>query len=747
MVITQSIKRALVGSLSTIMFVTCALSGCSRNKNDAPNPASPESPTTTVADQTPRHEDTPTSEPPTDGQSPSTATTGGATRIHLKVRLGDETSHAVQLSWQDVKPILDASCIGCHGATGISPQLHSWDALGTDAASRAVVLGRVIGTIQAGTMPPPVIRDRVDAGELALLQSWTQAGSPLSIPEINSPAVGYAVQITWSDGSSQIFSLDEQGSVQIDAPSLDFTWQLIDADGAPASQPSTVSGLRATGGSTSVQLSTRLTPVLPPGPSPLPSPIPSPMPSPLPSPVPTDMAAPVFAAAPSSSALTDRSVNLTWEHATDLVTASENLEYQVLAGERLEDLASTAAVVVRPWQIGSLRVAIKGLLPSRSYQFIVLARDAAGNIGRSDPVTVTTRAADPNENYDIVTYAKECSERLGRLPAFNCLDGEIIKIEVDGEVPSHGYPEFAGDSSGNLDCDKPAHLAMGNEGRCMPWARLGRLPSIRADGTTHPDVDTVFICRRYNGRDGSYRWRDGQTYDARVFPGFEDVAVIQHNRVTGETCWFQMLDSTAKDARRVPPPDEEQLPSDAPSTALSARTFWLSPQRTAAINCLSCHDSDPWIHTPYVAQVKDRNGRPILPSHPFGPYKNMGRKYFTDWLTANRQSFSVAPREANSCVSCHRIGSKNTCGNFAAQSIGAREAAGMSAWARENFGLSTWMPPQIPGAPTSHAEWFADMGGYRSAAEKLIHCCQNPDSVECQERTPINTAPPPFAAP
>jgi cytochrome c553 len=750
-----------------------ALSACSRGKGESRTspPAKPEAPVATAPTAAPGGNESPNGNSGGDGTQPggasgdigSTGSSGmggttsatppaAGTRLNLKVSLGSVTTHQLLLSWEDVSPILNASCVSCHGANGISPKLHSWEALGADAGARRATLERALQTIRAGTMPPPVVRDRVDASELERLQIWTQNGAPLGHAETMNPAAGYSLRVTWTDGSSTVFTLDEHGAATLNvaattlssasSSNISFTWQLLDQRGEPASEPALVQSpynAGATQQGVTLQLSTQLrtTPPAPEEPEPTPSPVP----------VPVDTMPPSFVTAPVASEMTDRSVRLSWDAAIDGVTASDDLEYQVLAGENSQELESPAAVVVRPWQTGSRRVLIKGLLSSRRYMFVVLARDAAGNTARSELLSITTRTADPDENYDITTYAKECSERLGRLPAFNCLDGEIIKIEVNGEVPSHGYPEFAGDNNGDLDCDKPALLPMGSEGRCMPWARLGRLPSLRPDGSTHPDVDTVFICRRYNGRDGSYRWRDGQSYDALVFPGFEDVAVIQHNRVTGETCWFQMLDSAAKDARRVPPPDEERLPADAPRTALSAREFWLSPQRTAAINCLSCHDSDPWIHTPYVAQVKDREGRPVLPSHPFGPYKNLGRKYFTDWLTAGRQSFSVAPREANSCVSCHRIGSKNTCSNFAAQSIGQREAAGISAWARENFGLTTWMPPQVPGAPTSHAEWFADLGGYRSAAEKLLHCCQNPDSTECQDRTPINTAPPPFAAP
>ena len=122
--------------------------------------------------------------------------------------------------------------------------------------------------------------------------------------------------------------------------------------------------------------------------------------------------------------------------------------------------------------------------------------------------------------YNINQHGEDCAKSLGYVKPFNCLDGEIIPIFVDGSVPTNGYPIFAEGNSGRLKCDNPAMLQMGEDGRCTPHSRLGRIPSYKKDGSVHPDVDNVFICRRYTGRDGSYS-HNGEIYDAKDHPIFD----------------------------------------------------------------------------------------------------------------------------------------------------------------------------------------------------------------------------------
>jgi len=445
----------------------------------------------------------------------------------------------------------------------------------------------------------------------------------------------------------------------------------------------------------------------------------------------------------AASAVTDRSLEIAWAPASDDLTAEEKLEYLVVAATDDNALATLAqadkGIPVGSYARAPLKRALKGIVPSTKYRFNVIVRDQAGNRALYGAIEVTS-AGDAGDNYDILAYGKDCAERLGELKPFNCLDGDIIPITVGGQVPAEGYPAFGPNGDHDQDCDKPALLGLGGDGRCPPYARLGRLKSYRADGSVHPDVDTVFICRRYKGRFGNFQWQ-GQTYAADQFPGFEDVAIIQHNKKTGETCWFQMLaQASSKDARRVPPPTEAALPTGAPSHALTAKQFWLSPQSTAGIDCIKCHDSDPWIHSPYVDQVKLPNGETVVPSNPFGQYKMIGRRFFTAWESSSVSTTTPPPGGPDqTCTSCHKIGNRNTCDQFAPQSVGLQTASNSSTHAINTFALSHWMPPS---GIANEAAWSAS--AMKKHWEQIQDCCNDPSAPGCK-LTPVNAPPPPFA--
>ncbi len=53
-------------------------------------------------------------------------------------------------------------------------------------------------------------------------------------------------------------------------------------------------------------------------------------------------------------------------------------------------------------------------------------------------------------NYDIHAYGRECAELIAEMPPFNCLDGEIVPITVNGKTPET-YTR-------HMRCDRPAYL-------------------------------------------------------------------------------------------------------------------------------------------------------------------------------------------------------------------------------------------------------------------------------------------------
>lgn len=305
----------------------------------------------------------------------------------------------------------------------------------------------------------------------------------------------------------------------------------------------------------------------------------------------------------------------------------------------------------------------------------------------------------------IVQFGRLCAEKLGALPAFSCLDETQFKI----------IPITQTDESGNVttpntrvdSCDRPIYLPTGSGGYCKPWARVGRIK-------VSDDVFAGVVCRRY--------WTPN--YPAVTGPDdpvFNDVAVIQHNKKTGDTCYFQALGTLY--AKRVPPPNELELPAEVAAEhpqAAAAKDFWLEPANVAGINCITCHDADAWMHSPYIDQPKTEDGDTWLPSAPRSKYNVLGAKFgFGNWPT----TYSVKPKENGECASCHRVGSLKGCEAWAADSggmkipnqfVNAKTAYGKA------FPQSHWMPTSDYGDIPTLADWTEQMG---PAHKAMVDCC------------------------
>jgi hypothetical protein len=300
-------------------------------------------------------------------------------------------------------------------------------------------------------------------------------------------------------------------------------------------------------------------------------------------------------------------------------------------------------------------------------------------------------------------YAKICAERLGEIPAFSCLDESQFKeipITVTDAAGNTTKPDTRVDK-----CDNPIYLPTGSHGYCKPWARIGHLK-------ISDDVSAAVVCRRY--------WTPNYPQPTGINdPLFNDVAIIQHNRKTGETCWFQALGKLY--AGRVPPPTEKEVPAAVLTEhpqATDAKSFWLPPRDTANINCVSCHDADQWMHSPYVRQAKDDNGNTWLPSAPRGKYIMLGGKFgFDKWAT----TYSVTPEASGDCVSCHRIGSMKGCEKWAADAGGVNiHLAQFKTEFGKSYPQSHWMPTPDYGDYESLESWNGDLA---EAHKAILDCC------------------------
>lgn len=270
-------------------------------------------------------------------------------------------------------------------------------------------------------------------------------------------------------------------------------------------------------------------------------------------------------------------------------------------------------------------------------------------------------------------YAQKCDAEIGvTVPAFKCDEGSVV-------------PGNIANSSGM--CDTPAFL--GGHG-CSENSTIKVI---------HNSDDAYIVA--------SCRW-NGSAYN--------DIAVIQHNKNNGATCFYQALGS---------------LPNSVPTPSNGTGGFWETPAGTAGINCVACHDNGPILRTPYMAAIE--TGPDIVPGKGAlsgfndhdSPYRFVGDD-FQQW-----EVFDVDA--ANGCTSCHRMAVSATDGVLN-QSRGAALD-----WGPKSVGLKP-MPFMIdpiwmfPGIDSSNS---VSVAAAQNLAQDLKDCAElvNPSLSGIQ--TPI----------
>ena len=234
-----------------------------------------------------------------------------------------------------------------------------------------------------------------------------------------------------------------------------------------------------------------------------------------------------------------------------------------------------------------------------------------------------------------LAYAQACAVDIGTIPDYDCMSqGVPIPTTKNGI-------EYAA-NVGDNDCDRPTKLPMAEQGQCIHGSRL-----VDLSPPSRPDVTIMAICRRYHPM-------------AANSTLFNDLAVIAHNRKTGTTCFFQ------SPVDQSPGPfDGSHVPSPMSSAPL-ASTYWLEPaadQGTGIVHfaapggiaCTGCHDSDPFILSPWIKQVAklgewDPQGKYLVDR--VGPFSDPDQR---PWVTA-KITLSQPHDHATACFGCHRFG-------------------------------------------------------------------------------------------
>jgi hypothetical protein len=222
----------------------------------------------------------------------------------------------------------------------------------------------------------------------------------------------------------------------------------------------------------------------------------------------------------------------------------------------------------------------------------------------------------------LAEYAAKCDAATGiTVPSFTCDQGVSPGGQGNGQV-----------------CDRPNVL----NGACDPGSKFQVLP-----GRTQ-DAVAVAHCRKLGNGPGF----------------FGDIAVIQHNKRNGATCFYQALGTLP--GNRVPSPRANAPTAQvghlqgAPWEDGAAR--WISPQGTEGIGCTACHDNGGFIRSPYLAQLTAAPH--ALPSTADG-YDNLNAplKYVgLDFMSNRSWSISTALDpfdQGASCTACHRLAVSN----------------------------------------------------------------------------------------
>ncbi len=217
----------------------------------------------------------------------------------------------------------------------------------------------------------------------------------------------------------------------------------------------------------------------------------------------------------------------------------------------------------------------------------------------------------------LAAYAKQCDAAIGvTVPDFDVDSRLGTTVPTDHLTPSSAtYPDGT--------CDRPNVL----NGKCDPGSRFRVLINTE-------NAYVVAHARKMGLSQGQYG----------------DVAVIQHNKVNGATCFYQgaLADFNLSHNGNV----------KAPSKGVGTPTFWLTPAQivNSKFPCASCHDNGPIIRSPYLAQITGPNQLPGSGDVTFNsdgqPYSFVGTE-FASW-----KAYKVEVSD-NQCNGCHRMGVNN----------------------------------------------------------------------------------------
>ena len=155
-----------------------------------------------------------------------------------------------------------------------------------------------------------------------------------------------------------------------------------------------------------------------------------------------------------------------------------------------------------------------------------------------------------------------------------------IPIYVNGEEVFEDQPAGT--------CDDPDF-----KGTCNIGSRVGRVEGIDINGNPMPEVVWVFFCRSA-----------GQDLFEQM--GAVSVQVIGYNTDNGATCFFESPDAVGDNiqSQYLSYDDNGFLDGTLPSYGTAEFDQLFHSPTVSNTNCMSCHNSDPFIHDPWLDNAK-----------------------------------------------------------------------------------------------------------------------------------------------
>jgi hypothetical protein len=359
-------------------------------------------------------------------------------------------------------------------------------------------------------------------------------------------------------------------------------------------------------------------------------------------------------------------------------------------------------------------------------------------------------------------YGELCVAALGEIPFF------ANKREV-GTDPVTGRPQFAYDT---FDCRDAVHIPMtvttadgsGNESVTAPiWDESEgggdkacdkrqyiyplceqgpRVISAKNEEGTH----WVLLCRKGRGKTpelvqtgvddkGNPVFEDSTAYKD-LSTHYNDIAMLGHNPITGRTCFFQNALYSKHDGAHVSHPADTEKSADIWSGVHGAQ---------GGINCNNCHDSDPFILSPWISGAKrgesyryahldpagSKPGTPVVPMmgvHPDMAMRDPSTPYTLVNYVAQgwKHERQLVGEEVKGCNQCHRIGAGNTMRKWAVRTVGGDTgyASMLTDAYKTNWRRSHFMPfdpnPNNPDPLPPEDQW--EGSPFAKAIEHIVAC-------------------------